>query len=396
MHCPRCGAPVVLDETECIVQCAFCKTRHILHTDPFPCYYLEPGPEAPQGHETLYVPYWRFKGMEFSMEEFSPGFRVIDHSCPAVNKKGLPPSLGLRPQTRPLKFIQKDTEGVVLPPEISGKTALKQMAGGGDDKVYIGETLSLVFMPFYRNSGVICDGLSGNPLLLCSMPSTDLPTDKKSPDHHLSFTPCLCPDCGWDLKGRTDSLVIHCSNCATFWLIRNKKLNRLETHFADSGMDTKILMPFWRLKVEFNLLTCSTYAHLIKIANIPKVVQEEHEKQPLYFYIPAFKINPKLFLRIAKQMTLAQISPAPAAKPTEIEFHPTDLPLDEGAQAVFPALAEMAGHRKETINSLKKEKLKIHAFSLIYISFQESGSEYIQKEMGISLPKNALQKGFKP
>jgi hypothetical protein len=56
----------------------------------------------------------------------------------------------------------------------------------------------------------------------------------------------------------------------------------------------------------------------------------------------------------------------------------------------------MAGHRKETINSLKKEKLKIHAFSLMYISFQESGTDYVQEKMGISLPKNSLQKGFKP
>jgi len=393
MQCPRCGAPVVLDESECIVQCGFCRTRHALHTDPFPCYYIEPGPKMPAATEPLYVPYWRFRGMEFSLDKASPGFRVIDHSCLAVNTKGLPPSLGLRPQARPLKFIGKDTNGVFLPPEISGKTALKQMTGEGEDKIYIGETLSLIFMPLFRNSNVLCDGLTGIPV---SISVSDLPAEKKAPGHQLSFTPCLCPDCGWDLKGRTDSLVIHCSNCTKFWLIRNKKLNRIDTHFSASNPDTKILMPFWRLQVEFNLITCSTYADLIKIANIPKAVQEEHKKQLLYFYIPAFKINPKLFLRIVKQMTLAQISSVPAEKIPEIEFHPTDLPLDEGAQAVFPALAEMAGHRKETINSLKKEKLKIHAFSLMYISFQESGSEYAQKEMGISLPKNALQKGFKP
>ncbi len=354
---------------------------------------MVPGPKTPLDAESLYVPYWRFRGMEFSLKETPPGFRVIDHSCLAVNHKGLPLSLGLRPQARPLKFIQKDTQGVFLAPEISGKTVLKQMAGGDENKIYIGEALSLIFMPFFRDSGLLCDGLTGVSL---SVPEPDLPTEKKAPGHTLSFTPCLCPDCGWDLKGLTDSLVIHCSNCTKFWMIRNRKLNRIETHFSDSGPDTNILIPFWRLQVEFNLLTCSTYAHLINIANIPKAVREEHEKQPLYFYIPAFKINPKLFLRIAKQMTMAQISPIQAQKIPDIDFLSTDLSLDEGAQAVFPALAAMSAHKKETLDSLKKETLKIHAFSLIYISFQEAGREYVQDKMGVSLPKNALQKGFKP
>jgi hypothetical protein len=354
---------------------------------------MAPGPGLPVAAEPLYVPYWRFRGMEFCLDEASPGFRVMDYSCLAIHTKGLPPSLGLRPQARPLKFIHKDTKGIFLLPEISGKTALKQMAGGEEDKIHIGETLSLIFMPLFRKSGVLCDGLTGTPL---SVSLSDLPADKKAPGHQLSFTPCLCPDCGWDLKGRTDSLVIHCSNCVKFWLIRNKTLNRVDTHFSGSGPNTKILMPFWRLKVEFNLISCSTYAHLITIANIPKAVREEHEQQPLYFYIPAFKINPKLFLRIAKQMTLAQISPVMAEKIPGIDFLPADLPPDEGAQAVFPVLAAMAAHKKETIDSLKKEKLKIRSFSLIYIAFQESGSEFVQEEMGVSLPKNALQKGFKP
>ena len=47
----------------------------------------------------------------------------------------------------------------------------------------------------------------------------NLQAHKKSPAYHLEFTPGLCPNCGWDLKGETDSLVLHCSNCMSFWLI---------------------------------------------------------------------------------------------------------------------------------------------------------------------------------
>lgn len=391
--CPRCGAPVVLKETESMVQCGFCKTRHAIHTHPFPCYYMEPGPKTPAGADILYVPYWRFKGMEFNLDADPPGFRIMDHSCLAVHQKGLPPSLGLRPQARPLKFVQKDVPGRFLSPEISGKNAIRQMSGQAEGRVYIGETLSLLYMPFFKNQQGLCDGLTGAPLASLIL---DLPAGPNTPGQTVSFSPCLCPDCGWDLTGRTDSLVIHCSNCTSFWLIRNKKIGRVETGFSAHAEDSNILMPFWRFSVEFSRITLSSYADLIRMANIPKAVQEAHEKMPMHFYIPAFKINPKLFLRIAKQMTLAQIAPGPAGKISGMDILSADLELEEGAQAVFPALATMATPKKDIIGILKTEKLKIKEFSLIYIAFQASGNDYVQPELRISLPKNSLLKGFKP
>ena len=132
---------------------------------------------------------------------------------------------------------------------------------------------------------------------------------------------------------------------------------------------------------------------MIKIANIPKVVKKEHENQPLYFYIPAFKINPKLFLRIGKQITLGQIEPALIRKSPKNKFHPADLSLEEGFQAVVPVFMNLSTQKKELWNLLAKEKLKLKTFSLTYIPFRTSGSEYIQDTLGFSIPINSLKFG---
>ncbi len=230
--------------------------------------------------------------MEFSFKGSEPGCRVMDHSCPAVDQAGLPVSLGLLTQTRPLKFIGKGIEGSFAAPDISRKTVLDRMSGEDRDRVYIGETLSMIFMPFFRDRGRRVDGLSGKTL---DSQLPDLAADKKSPEYPLSFTPCLCPDCGWDLDGRTDSLVLSCKNCTSFWLIREKKLTRISAIFSRPGPGTAVLLPFWRFRVGFSRGKWSTHAYLMRLANVPRVVTKAKEEQPLSFHIPAFKIAPKLF-----------------------------------------------------------------------------------------------------
>jgi hypothetical protein len=314
----------------------------------------------------------------------------MDHSFPAVDQEGLPVSLGLRTQTRPLKFIRRGLEGAFTTPDISRQAALDQISGGDGDKTYIGEILSLIFMPFFRNNGKMVDGLSGQAL---DMPMPDCVSGRKSPDHPLSFTPCLCPDCGWDLTGRTDSLVLSCKNCTSFWLIREEKLNRVSATFAEEGPKTIILLPFWQLQVSFNRATWSTQADLMRLANVPRQITQDQEKQVLEFYIPAFRISPKLFLRLAKQITLSGISLGRVGKIPGAELYPVDLPLEEGVQAVLPVLRTLAAQRKEVLEVLKTEKLGLTAFGLAYLPFLSSGNDYVQDELGIGFQKNALQPG---
>ncbi|THB74398.1 MAG: hypothetical protein D3926_22175 [Desulfobacteraceae bacterium] len=392
LQCPQCGAPAELDETETIIQCGFCRTSNIIHTHPFPCFFITPKQEKLSHLPVVYIPYWRFKGLEFALGPKRPAFRAIDQSYIAVDRPGLPRSLGFRSQTQRLQFIQKGIKGGFLPPSLSRRDILNQIAGGNKGKVHIGEILSLIFMPFLHDDHRVYDGLTGKAT---GMNSADLGIEKKAPSYRLSFTPSQCPSCGWDLAGETDSLVLHCKNCTSFWLIHEKKLNRVNTEFFGLTPKTDIFMPFWRFDLEFDHLNLSTMADLIRVANIPRVVQEEHQTRKLYFYTPAFKLNPKLFLRIAKQITVAQIDAKEAPRLTDALFHPADLPIDEGFQAMLPVLMEICANKKEAWDMLNREKIRIRSFGLVYLGFYTQGSEYIQDELGFSVLVNSLKFGRK-
>ncbi|WP_300457956.1 hypothetical protein [Desulfobacula sp.] len=388
--CPQCGAPAVLEETQTIIKCDFCRTRNILHSHPYPCFYMAPGLKNPAGLSVVYVPYWRFKGLEFSLGEKSPGFRVMDRSHLAVDKIRLPLSIGLRSQTQTLKFIRENLVGKFLPPTISRKEMLQQIAGTGEKKIYIGEIFSLIFMPFFQDADILYDGLSGKKLAITA---STLMADTPAPVYRLEYTPSLCPNCGWDLRGDADSLVLQCNHCNTFWVIHHKKLIKVKGMFFDSCPGADLCLPFWRMQIGFKTLECGTYAHLIKLANIPESIQEEHKHQAVYFYVPAFKINPKLFLRIARQTTLAQIEPTRTDKMPTTQFYPATLPLEEGLQAVVPLLMDLCANKKEIWILLAKEKVTLNAFTLVYLPFQTSGSEYVQDTLCFSLPKNSLKFG---
>ncbi|MCP4023236.1 MAG: hypothetical protein GY729_15440 [Desulfobacteraceae bacterium] len=390
MQCPQCGAPVILDETQVIVQCEFCRTRNIIHTHPFPCYYMEPRQEQFNKLPVVYAPFWRFKGLEFSLGLKSPGYRIIDHSLLAVDTKGLPVSLGLRSQTQTLKFIKNGIPGSFLAPSISRNQMLKMISGSNGLKVHIGEILSLIFFPFYQDKEVLYDGLSGQIL---NVHPDDLVPDKKPMANPLEFTPSLCPNCGWDLLGETDSMVLYCLNCTSFWLIRNKKINKLEAKYFDSQAAADIFLPFWQMQVEFKTLKLYSYAQFMQIANLPKVPQASHESQIFYFFIPAFKITPKLFLRVGRQITAAQINTNEILKMPKTKFHPADLPLEEGFQAVFPFTKEIYANKLEITDILPLEKIKLKSYNIAYVPFRSLGNEYIQDELNISVQKNSLRFG---
>ena len=389
LQCPQCGAPAVLDETEAIIKCGFCKTGNIIHTTPYPCFFISPSAQKPAHLPVTYVPYWRFKGLEFALGPIPPQFRVIDRSNIAVNLSGFPVSLGLRTQTQKLKFIHKDVPGDFLPPAISKKEMLKKIAGEGDRNVYIGEILSLIFMPFYHDGDRVTDGLTGKAVV----GEHDFSVIKKAPAYRVAFTPSLCPSCGWDLEGESDSLVLHCRNCTTCWLIHNDQLNQIQTGFFGWNHNTEMMMPFWQFQIRFTTLELNRLKDLVMFANITRVIQDKDKDHRVCFYVPAFKISPKLFLRIGRQITVSQIDIKEKQQIPDVQYHPADLPLDEGFQAVFPMLMDLSVRKKEDWAILSKEKPELVSFKLVYLGFEKVGSEYIQDHLGFSLQVNSLRFG---
>lgn len=411
IQCPQCGAPIVIQETVHIIECPFCRVRSILSVEPFPCYYFEPHQEKLSNMSLVYIPYWRFKGLEFALAKHHVSYRVIDNSWKAVKNLNIPASLGLRSQTQKLKFIQPGTKGIFLPHEISRKEIVRHMdndydianiISGTSSKqtkkkqvyVHIGEIISLIYLPFYKTKSEIFDGFTGNKINFSPGLEKQIFSKGQLPEYNYSFQSGLCPNCGWDLTGASDSLVLVCKGCLRAYRISRTGLKPFKVQCGSIDADTDILIPFWKLAVKFTKLQLKKYADIIKLANLPKAILNEHKTKDFYFFIPGFKINPKLFLRLGKQVSLLQPDSIPfKTQLPRLDFYPGDLPLQEGLEAVLPILMELCKRQKGFWEILVKEKIKLDKYSLIYLPFTKTGSEYVQPELKFSIPVNSLKFG---
>lgn len=83
-QCPQCGAPILLDETDRLLDCTFCRTRLSLTANEGFHYYLPP-PVDTSGKELIFLPYWRLKGASYSCQTTGVETRFRDATFPAMN-----------------------------------------------------------------------------------------------------------------------------------------------------------------------------------------------------------------------------------------------------------------------------------------------------------------------
>jgi hypothetical protein len=103
-QCPQCGAPAIMEETDRLFTCEFCRVKsYLVAKDVFRYLFSS---QAPQSKNLLYFPYWRFKGMLFSCAGNGVAHKFVDVSHQAVLSPLFPVSLGLRSQALKLKFVK--------------------------------------------------------------------------------------------------------------------------------------------------------------------------------------------------------------------------------------------------------------------------------------------------
>jgi DNA-directed RNA polymerase subunit RPC12/RpoP len=402
LQCPQCGAPAELGETERIVDCPYCRVRHLTVTRPHPVSAIPPHPDLEES-STLYVPYWRFKGMALALVQDRIAHRLLDTSRLALSKSRLPPSLGLRSQTQRLLFVTPDMQGGFLRPAISRKGLLASLSSrqlglgprrSRDELVqaHVGDVLSLIYFPVLIRHGDVLDGLTGDHL---AAPADELQqAERCGPPQTLSFLPALCPHCGWDLGGPGDSLVLPCEHCGRFWTDGRGQLRQVRCRCQPStGQDSQSL-PFWEFQVTSDTLPLSSYADLIRLANLPRPMSPAMHERPLVFRIPAFKINPALFLRLARQMTVVSLSQDDSAGQASGQtMFPVTLPAREAYHALPMLLCRLARDKRATAAALKKAKLKPKRVRLHYLAFSRRHGELVHDQAGLSLQENAIRFG---
>ena len=349
--------------------------------------------------ESLYFPYWRFKGMFFSFGQNGIEQRFMDLSHQAIQCSQFPVSVGLRSQALKLKFVSPEIDGHFFQPTFNFDEAMEifdqrfttSVAKPILHQSHIGESLSLIYSPYYVDEkiydGILNQALSGN------LPETfDINQfSTESPNSKIRFVPTLCPSCGWDLEGQRDSLVLSCRNCHTMWRGKKNGLKQIRfAHIPQEGDDI-IYLPFWRIKADVSGIELASYADLVRVANLPKAVQKGWDQMGFRFWALAFKIRPQTFLRLTGNLTLSQPRDQLETSLPAGKLYPVTLPVSESVESLKITLSSFMKPQKRILSTLNEIEIKPVSYMLVYIPFIEKHHDLVQPKYHVAVNKNQLK-----
>jgi DNA-directed RNA polymerase subunit RPC12/RpoP len=403
-QCPQCGAPITLGETDRLFSCSYCRTRLYLIPKDYFRYYLPP-PDL-FSNDIIFVPYWRLRGMAFFCKADGAEHRVIDVSLLASQHPFLPPSLGFRSQVLKLRFISPEIKAKFFNPRVPIETMIQNVLirshplngstsiGPIAYKAFIGETASLIYSPIFIHQDMAHDAILGKPLAPIPKDFAEgLLSFDEQKDWQVKLVSTLCPHCGWDLLGERDSVALFCKNCNSAWEASLMGMEQVNFGMAPSKEDHVLYLPFWRMNTRLEGIKIQSYADLIRIANVPKEMKEEDEGFDLYFWSPAFKVPPHLFLRLTQGMTISQPREEFERSLPRSSLYPVTLPVSEAAESIKITIANFAIDKKRAFPKLNELKIHLNESLLVYLPFTPSGSDFIEPHTQLCIPKNLLKLG---
>lgn len=405
--CPSCAAPLELSEGELLIDCQFCGVKnYMVVSGALRLVLPDKIPQNIDGDDIFYIPYVRFKGAIYSHKQIRVDHKIMDTTQSGVAHEKLPTSLGVRPQAMNLKVL----EGNPIKGRFVKRTeALKNIfdrASHLNDyfskspqqevihRAFIGETISLIYLPVYRLNGVLLDGVTNRSL---RVPLDIIKDEKSSCKYQKSWGPkflaMICPHCGAVLGGEADSLVLHCHNCEKAWYVEKNKFTEVDWVAGRSEKDTIPQLPFWKIAIETVGVDLKTYGDFLRKTNQPILVKPEYDSKRLAIYIPAFKVNPKSFLSLSKRFTVSQIKLVAGSREAYGRLFPVTLPVSEAQEAIKSVLVYSAVNKKQIAPIVKSLKIWCNKKELIYLPFIQKGMDLVQPESRVSIPSSVLHLG---
>lgn len=396
-QCPQCGAPANLEETDRLFVCKYCRVKSYLFPEDVFQYQFPSTVE--EGKELLFFPFWRFKGMLFSCMESGIKYRFIDVSHQAVRSNYFPISVGLRSQALKLRFVTPESKGSFLKPSLPFDKMLQQFLQQYNTSLsepvfhqsFIGEAVSIIHSPFFVN-GKVYDAVLNRPV------TGTLPTDAdpedftgSPPGQGLRFAPALCPSCGWDLNGCKDTLVLICENCNSAWSSAGKNLRPLRfacTPHLDNN--NALYLPFWRISADISGIELHSYADLVRLANLPKVIQSGWHDIRFRFWVPAFKVPPGTFMRLAHRTSLFQPRDKLVTELSNTPRHAVNLSVKEAVENLKIILAGFIKPQKDFIPRLPEITITPNNYLLVYMPFLAKNLEFVQPKLNLAIQKSQL------
>lgn len=405
--CPSCGASIVLREDDRLVRCEYCDVLNFRLDNGAGRYIL---PSKVPGHidpaDIFYTPYLRFKGTIFYVCPGEVRHKIVDTTRIGIDDTTLPVSLGLRPQAMNLKPVVTTMPGGFLQQSVPTKAAFghasmvaELFSGKGDRTVYhrafIGETLSRIYQPCYCHEGVVYDAVLNQAL----GPDTEvrLHTDKSSvaqASWEPQFISTICPECGSLLAGASDSLVLHCRNCESLWQEEAKKFQPVAWRVVESSDPGTEYLPFWKIGFSVDGEELNNFGDYLRFTNQP-MVAERFDARPLIFWVPAFKLNPRIFLQVAGKLTVSQWRIPPGRKKWVTCGHPVTLNQQEAVQAIKSILAATTLNKDNRLPLLPKMTIVNTQCELAFLPFSQQSLNFVQEHTSIAVLAAALKFGRK-
>ncbi len=323
----------------------------------------------------------------------------MDLSHQAVKSQVFPISVGLRSQSLKLKFLSQESAGHFLNPAFPLSKAMEIFDGRFTASMpkpilhhsHIGESLSVIYSPFYVDKKLY-DGVLDKPISDNLPDSFDIKEFPSVPQKStIRFVPTLCPNCGWDLEGQRDSIVLICRNCDSMWRGSKKGFKHIRFAHVPETNDQIRYLPFWRIKANVSGVDLVSYADLARLANLPKAVQKGWEDIEFRFWALAFKVRPQSFLRLANHLTLTQPQDKLETTLPDGTIHPVTLPVTEAVETLKMNLASFMKPKKLVFETLQEIKIKALSFILVYIPFFEKHHDLVQPKYMIAVNKNQLR-----
>lgn len=396
-NCPQCGAPACLEETDRLFLCGHCRVKSCLVAEDHFRYLIPCDPPANQ--KLVYFPYWHFKGMFFTCMKNHVESQYIDVSFQGIFSNSFPISLGLRSLTQKLKFVTAKANGRFLEPKMElseilsniRRRFLLEKTEPSFHTEFIGETISLVYSPFYLGEYVY-DALLKTPAGELPPDNPGLENLQDAKEWNVGFLPALCPHCGWNLEGERESIVLHCGNCGNLWQTGGGKLTKMPFRNVTCDFQASAWLPFWRIKAETAGISLDTHQDVLDLARVPRIGNEKKSNRPFHFWIPAFKMWPEKFLPLAVKTTTVQ--PELASVRDESfsgELLPVNLPIGEAVQALASTLVSISKPIKYLTDRIDDIQIRPRKYLLMYVPFQTTHHEFFQPELKMSVHKNVFK-----
>ncbi len=398
-ECPQCGAPIELEETDHLLRCPYCNVKSFLF---FRDYFRFVLPHKARDKDIVYAPYLRFKGNVYLCQGQTIGRRIVDITHLGAPVNGLPVSLGLRPQAMKMKFATPHMADSFLKCSLRLSDMLvkvgKHTSGSGSGRLfhrtYIGEALSLIYLPLFVHERKVFDAITKRPIVKLSQDQDIFGSAiKNNPPTELTFMATLCPRCGWNLDGERDSVVLTCANCDSAWEASEGRFVRVGLAVVPGRGQNTVHLPFWKIKACARGVEINSFADFIRVTKQPRVVQRDWENQDMCFWSPAFKIRPKIFLRLSGQLTISQKEFETKEAIPKHGVYPVTMPRSEAVQSMKLTLATSAITKRKIFPLLPRVSFTVKDSTLVYLPFADTGHEMVQQHMRISINKKALEFG---